>query len=217
MSVVPVSNTIKSNGHMLYKTNTTMRDIATIMEHPEFKDFFGKYFNDSTDVQAMLLMMKVYQAIPSDDPFEKIAVLHEAMQTSDVRTMIMDSFKNWRLMDTSNEPNHQTNQLTDNPVCHQLTNSHPKQTYFSDLNPNKLIESTSIDVSTFVPIYEAGQRLVNKSNKSNQCIGKSTDAAYRTKFKPKMQEACINWNPIDYQRYNYGTVYPIRQTCITEN
>lgn len=96
MSLIIHTNDLRTNGQSLYKTNTTMRDIATIMEHPEFKSFFGKYFNDSTDAHAMLMLMKIYQSIPSDDPYEKIAVLHKAMDTSEVRAMIMDSFNNWR-------------------------------------------------------------------------------------------------------------------------
>jgi len=96
MSLKVYSNDLRTNGQALYKTNATMRDIATIMEHPEFNSFFGKYFNDSTDVQAMLMLMKIYQSIPSSDPYEKIAILYQIMSTSKVRAMVMDSFNNWR-------------------------------------------------------------------------------------------------------------------------
>lgn len=95
MSLKVYSNDLRADGQSLYKTNTTMRDIATVMEHPEFNAFFGKYFNDSTDVQAMLMLMKIYQSIPSNDPYEKIAILYQVMNKSDVRAMIMDSFNNW--------------------------------------------------------------------------------------------------------------------------
>lgn len=95
MSLKVYSNDLRADGQSLYKTNTTMRDIATVMEHPEFNAFFRKYFNDSTDVQAMLMLMKIYQSIPSNDPYEKIAILYQVMNKSDVRAMIMDSFNNW--------------------------------------------------------------------------------------------------------------------------
>jgi hypothetical protein len=91
-----------------------MRDIATVMEHPEFNAFFEKYFNDSTDVRAILMLMKIYQAIPSKDPYEKIAILYEAMNTSKVRTMIMDSFNNWS-SGNSNKIEDKPSQLGDLP------------------------------------------------------------------------------------------------------
>lgn len=87
---------VSEHGKHIYKTNNTMRDISTVMEHPEFHSFFNKYFKNANDAQNIILLMKIYESIPKEDPYEKIAVLFEAMSNSELRHKLVDNFLQWR-------------------------------------------------------------------------------------------------------------------------
>ncbi len=94
---------ISKYGQTLYKNNRVLRDIATVMEHPEFKSFFDKYFKSAFDAQNIILLMKIYNSIPNDDPYEKIAILFEAMNESKIRNKLIDNFIHWRDMMFNNK------------------------------------------------------------------------------------------------------------------
>jgi hypothetical protein len=83
-------------GKKIYASNRTMRDIATVMEHPEFKEFFDKYFKTADDAQNILQLMKVYEKINRDDPYEKIHILFEAFNNCEIRRLLTDEFIQWR-------------------------------------------------------------------------------------------------------------------------
>ena len=42
------------------KTNPFFKDLINIMNNSEFKQFYNKYFNDWSDIQAMVFFMKLY-------------------------------------------------------------------------------------------------------------------------------------------------------------
>lgn len=83
--------TFKNKGQLIYHNNRTLQDIANIMEHPTFKEFFDKYFDDP----SIIMLMKLYQQAPSDDPYEKIALVYEAFNNSTLRPCIISTFNNW--------------------------------------------------------------------------------------------------------------------------
>ena len=41
----------------------TLETLTNLMNDPQFRDFFDRHFNDYTDVQSTLLLMKTYQYI----------------------------------------------------------------------------------------------------------------------------------------------------------
>jgi hypothetical protein len=98
-------NTTSHNyGKKLYATNKTLRDIATIMEHPEFKEFFDKYFENPLEAKTMLMMMKLYRWLPNliDIPsnsevssYTKIAFLKSVIDDSILRAQVSDIFNKW--------------------------------------------------------------------------------------------------------------------------
>jgi hypothetical protein len=96
-----VELTTYNKGTKLYQTNKTLRDISTVMEHPEMKAFFDKYLADPLSCYSMLLLMKIYQNIPSDNPYEKIATLYETMSNESSRVLFHQSYINWLGSSTS--------------------------------------------------------------------------------------------------------------------
>lgn len=87
---------LSNHGKKIYNTNTTIRDITNVMEHPEFKSFFDKYFKTVYDAQSILLLMKIYNSLPNENPYEKSAILYEAMNDSKIRSKLIDDFIKWR-------------------------------------------------------------------------------------------------------------------------
>jgi len=83
-------------GKRLIQENKTMRDIGTVMEHPEFKQFFHRYFSDWDDARAMFMLMKVYSKVsetyPTLNGLEKVALLYELISNSDVRAQCVQTF-----------------------------------------------------------------------------------------------------------------------------
>ena len=95
-------STSRRHGRALYQTNSTMKDIANVMEHPEFRQFFDKYFQNPQDIQSIIFLMKIYQAIQRNDPYEKISVLYETMSNSQMRKQLTCNFIEWAHDKTDN-------------------------------------------------------------------------------------------------------------------
>lgn len=87
-------------GRELYRINGTLRDVANVMEHPEFRTFIDKYFCDPMLAQSILMFLKVYELAEESDPnltpFQKIAALDSAMANPDARNLIHAEFIKWR-------------------------------------------------------------------------------------------------------------------------
>ena len=114
-STKQVANTIQTSdstsrrhGRALYQTNSTMKDIANVMEHPEFRQFFDKYFQNPQDIQSIIFLMKIYQAIQCDDPYEKISVLYETVSNSQMRKQLACNFIEWAHDKKINNPTNDT-------------------------------------------------------------------------------------------------------------
>jgi hypothetical protein len=86
-----------SLGINLYKNNKPLQDLANIMEHPLFKDFFNTYFEDPQTAQSMLLLMKIYNNIDSSYlPYEKLEILFNLINDGSHRKKIVDKFSSWK-------------------------------------------------------------------------------------------------------------------------
>jgi hypothetical protein len=84
-------------GRLIYSSNKTMRDIATIMEHPEMRQFIESYLISSkNDIAAMIKMLQIYKKIDRYcnskgmySAYIKIAILYELYCKSEYRRMIL--------------------------------------------------------------------------------------------------------------------------------
>lgn len=112
-----ITNTItaEEKGRQLYHANRNYRNMATVMEHPEFRSFFQTYMNDWNSAKTVLMMMKMYDAIgnrtgmenlPLDrsektgstsrlTPYEKIAILDEFVQNAEIRQRMVECMQKW--------------------------------------------------------------------------------------------------------------------------
>jgi hypothetical protein len=84
-------NTItEQKGKNIYNKYSEFRDLATIMEHPEFFAFYYKYMQNPIYLKKMLMLMKIYHLISiylyEQDPTEqnhnayhKLALLHQIL------------------------------------------------------------------------------------------------------------------------------------------
>lgn len=50
-------------GQSLYRTIYELRDVSTVMEHPEFYKFYYKYMRDVSKFKRMIILMKLYDII----------------------------------------------------------------------------------------------------------------------------------------------------------
>jgi hypothetical protein len=50
-------------GRRLYNKYPELRDLSTVMEHPEFFSFYLKYMRDPQEFKRMMILMKLYHMI----------------------------------------------------------------------------------------------------------------------------------------------------------
>lgn len=96
IKIIVDKNKIRKYGQSLYKHNKTMQDIANVMEHPEFNKFFNKYFKTPEEAVDILLLLKIYNSINREDPYEKIAILFESISNTKIRDMLINKFIEWK-------------------------------------------------------------------------------------------------------------------------
>lgn len=87
-------------GRELYRVNRTLRDVANVMEHPEFRMFVDRYFKDPIIAQSILMFIKVYELAEKNDPhstpYQKLTVLESAISNNKSRKIIHNEFIKWR-------------------------------------------------------------------------------------------------------------------------
>jgi len=95
-SAYPPVYQLEKYGKQVYNNNSTMKDIANLMEHPMFADFFDKYFNDKYDAESIIKMMLTYHKLSQTkykgsafNPYQKIAVLYELMSNAETRRAVL--------------------------------------------------------------------------------------------------------------------------------
>jgi hypothetical protein len=57
---------LEKQGRELYGENEEYKNIANVMEHPEFRKFFGTHFRDWSSTKTILTFMKLYEAIEKE-------------------------------------------------------------------------------------------------------------------------------------------------------
>jgi hypothetical protein len=50
---------VENIGKKIYKNHKYYRDLATVMEHPEFRNFFDSYMKDVEDAKLTIMFMKL--------------------------------------------------------------------------------------------------------------------------------------------------------------
>ncbi len=87
------------------KTNPFFRDLINIMNNSEFKQFYNKYFNDWSDIQAMIFFMKLYSTIDYEftrqfnakiENAEMEMILDKVMENSNTRKMALSLFNDYK-------------------------------------------------------------------------------------------------------------------------
>jgi len=92
---------VDDKGKELYQTNEHFRNIATVMEHPEFRKFYDMYMTDAHSIETILLMMKLYEVVEKKikgpvTPYQKIAIVNRIITDPKMRKNAVKSILNWR-------------------------------------------------------------------------------------------------------------------------
>lgn len=90
-------NSHESNGKYIYKTNEHFRKLATVMEHPEFREFYNSYMSDWEDTKTIIMFMKLYDAVEKHTkitltPYQKISIVKEMIDDPEKRRVICKEF-----------------------------------------------------------------------------------------------------------------------------
>lgn len=93
-------NELHRRGQRLYRRNQHLRRLANVMEHPEFRQFYDTYLQDWHNAKAMLIFMKLYEAVEKRSerpltPYQKLAVVQELYDNSYLREQICQSNQLW--------------------------------------------------------------------------------------------------------------------------
>lgn len=113
---------LERQGRIIYKSNDTLRNVMNVMEHPEFKKFFDKYFKDWETIKILIMFMKVYNSIgdsrtytvndvdnfseshvlsPNNttssclSPYQRIAILKNMIDDSGFRQQFIGNLVQW--------------------------------------------------------------------------------------------------------------------------
>jgi len=93
-------NSLWKKGKKIYQTNPHYKKLATIMEHPEFREFYDKYMCDWDSIKVMLMFMKIYETIEKHSvitlsPYQKISIMKEIIDDEKSREEICKTISKW--------------------------------------------------------------------------------------------------------------------------
>jgi hypothetical protein len=91
-------------GKQIYNKYSEYRDLATVMEHPEFLTFYYKYMENPYYLKQILILMKLYNLISKylyeQDPneqkhnaYHKLAILHQILTHPVYSNIILKKLK----------------------------------------------------------------------------------------------------------------------------
>jgi hypothetical protein len=100
----------ETKGKHLYKQNNNYRNIANVMENPEFREFFDTHFSTWDNTKVILMFMKLYKDIEKASPvnlngYQKISMIDMLMKDKNLRRRLCE-----QVCEQSNE------QLYENPM-----------------------------------------------------------------------------------------------------
>ena len=95
-------------GKQIYQTNEHFRRLATVMEHPEFREFYNIYMTDWDSAKTMIMFMKMYEALEKHaqitlTPYQKLAIVKDMIDDSKKRQMICTGFSEWTKQSSEKE------------------------------------------------------------------------------------------------------------------
>lgn len=85
----------EKKGISVYKSTPILRDIATVMEHPEFYSFYEKYLSKPDNQYQILTVLKVYYWISKYLPeqynaYHKLFILYTLLHHPDYSRLIFN-------------------------------------------------------------------------------------------------------------------------------
>ena len=94
-----------TNNNNIEKKNPFFKDLISIMNNQEFKEFYNKYFSDWNDIQAMVFFMKLYSTIDYEftrqfnsqiENSEMEMILNKVMENSSTRKIALSLFNDYK-------------------------------------------------------------------------------------------------------------------------
>lgn len=84
-------------GRLLYNENENYREIANLMEHPEFKKFYNKHFTDWHGIKTIMIFLKLYEEIEKRSAtqlngYQKLYILDKIIKDSKMRAAVCQTF-----------------------------------------------------------------------------------------------------------------------------
>lgn len=119
----------EAKGRQIYKSNQHFRNVAEVMEHPEFRKFYEMYMEDWDSTRTILMFMKLYEAVEKRSnmaltPYQKIAIVEKIMTTSDLRKEVVKGIREWSKSDVKflegsslDKTPHIENARSTSPIC----------------------------------------------------------------------------------------------------
>lgn len=88
------STTITSS----YPTNPFYQDLVALMTSPSFQQFSSKYMRSWTDVETVLIYVKLYESLAQylDAPHDIMAVIDRVMNTDLARKRVIQGFRDFQ-------------------------------------------------------------------------------------------------------------------------
>lgn len=92
-SLLNQPNFAEKKGISVYQTVPVLRDVATVMEYPEFYSFFEKYLSKPEKRAQILSLLKVYywisQYLPEDyNAYHKLFIIYTLLNHPDYSRLI---------------------------------------------------------------------------------------------------------------------------------
>lgn len=101
--------------------NPFYEDLISVMTNPRFQGFCQKYMDSWSDIETIVLYMKLYQSLAQylDTPQDIVAVIHKVMNTAHARKRVIQCFRDFQEGQRSSQQGFHAQSLTHlNFGCH---------------------------------------------------------------------------------------------------
>lgn len=90
----------EKEGRAIYKSNKNLRSIATMMENPEFREFYNTFLQDFESAKIAIMFLKIYEGaekyIDTElTPYQKLAVLKNMIEDGKIRQKACKNIQEW--------------------------------------------------------------------------------------------------------------------------
>ena len=90
-------------GKIIYDKGENLRKISDFMENPYFRQFYEDNFKTWSDVQVVVMFMKLYEKIEESNPslsvYEKISFLDKVIEIPETRRYAINEILKWGEME----------------------------------------------------------------------------------------------------------------------